>query len=104
MLAAKAEWFRPGYAAAAACVSLAAWNASNAPAFREVINRTAQDTQLPLERLAVESDSAAMLSPHSHSLTAAPLSLRSMTASMHRTRPPKHGGSASLFRNGACIE
>jgi hypothetical protein len=60
MQAQKAVWYRPayGYAAAVVCVALAVCAApgpSRAVTFRQAIDQTGWDAQLPLERLAVEA-------------------------------------------------
>lgn len=60
MQAQKAVWYRPayGYAAAVVCVALAVCGASSPPralSFRQAIDQTDRDAQLPLERFAVEA-------------------------------------------------
>ncbi len=60
MRAVKATWFRPayGYAAATVCVALAAWGAVSPPptlGIMRALNQTDRDTQLPLERFAIEA-------------------------------------------------
>jgi hypothetical protein len=56
----KPVWYRPayGYAAAVVCVALAVCVAPSAPralSFRQAIDQTDRDAQLPLERFAVEA-------------------------------------------------
>lgn len=68
MRADKAGWFRPvyGYAAAAVCVALAAWGAANPPptlGLTQTLERTDRDTQLPLERFAIQTGSETVALP-----------------------------------------
>lgn len=64
MRAEKAFWNRPayGYAVAAVCVALAAWSAASPPptlGIVQALDQTDRDTQLPLERFAIEAGNAA---------------------------------------------
>jgi hypothetical protein len=57
-----------GYAVAAACAALAAWGAANPPSMRGIVRAIAEssrDTQLPLERLAIETSGSPSLPPFS---------------------------------------
>jgi hypothetical protein len=70
MRAEKAIWLRPacGYVAAAVCVAIAAWGASRPPptfGFVQALDSADRDTQLPLERFAIEAGNAAAPSPQS---------------------------------------
>lgn len=70
MRAKKAIWLRAacGYVAAAVCVAIAAWGASRSPptlGFVQALDRADRDTQLPLERFAIEAGHSAAASPQS---------------------------------------
>ena len=82
MRAEKAFWYRPayGYAAAAVCVALAAWGAANPPptlGIVQALGQTDRDTQLPLERFAVEAGNPAASSVPALRRTEQPLPHRS---------------------------
>lgn len=70
MRAKKVIWLPPacGSVAAAVCVAIAVWGASRPPptlGFVQALNRVDRDTQLPLERFAIEAGNAAVASPQS---------------------------------------
>ncbi|MGF6574807.1 hypothetical protein ABH945_006935 [Paraburkholderia sp. GAS333] len=61
MCTVKAHWYRPayGYAAAAFCAAITAWGAASAPptlGIMQALSQTDRDTQLPLERFAIDAD------------------------------------------------
>lgn len=68
MRAVKASWYRPayGYAAATVCIAIAAWAAASPPPTLGIVQalyQTDRDTQLPLERFAIDADNMAASSP-----------------------------------------
>jgi hypothetical protein len=55
MHAMKSRWFRTGTLAVSACVAVVAWSAMSGPGYQQTFSDLGRDTQLPLERFALDS-------------------------------------------------